>query len=147
MADFYRYLAEIAHDELREISIQNAANAYDIAEELVVEILSPMDPLILHLAINKSIFYFEIKEFPHYALSISRSAFETAWDSIRTSKSSERTGTARTLFNHSMAVLSKNIRIYETEAKRRKSDPIELESTQGEIITDRLFRRGLIAHN
>ncbi|KAL5017039.1 hypothetical protein ScPMuIL_006628 [Solemya velum] len=75
--DYYRYLAEINTDEPREAIIEKALDAYSKSDEMAKEL--PKTHLItLGLALNFSVFYYEIMNQPKKACELAKKAFENA---------------------------------------------------------------------
>ena len=56
-ADYYRYLAEFAHDEVKSDHAQNADKAYKTATDKATE-LATTHPIRLGLALNYSVFLY-----------------------------------------------------------------------------------------
>lgn len=75
--DYYRYIAEYASGEDRKKSAEQAHQAYKKATE-VASALEPTHPIRLGLALNYSVFYYEIFNSPSEACALATSAFETA---------------------------------------------------------------------
>ncbi|PTQ26792.1 hypothetical protein MARPO_0365s0002 [Marchantia polymorpha] len=76
--DYHRYLTEFkTGDEMTEAS-DKALSAYSSARDLALIELSPTHPTRLALALNLSIFYYEIKHSPEEAIQEARKAFESA---------------------------------------------------------------------
>jgi len=79
MGDYYRYLAEFAPDksakkeEAQKESIEAYKEAYERAKKL-----PPTHPIRLGLALNFSVFYYEILNMPEKACYLAKSAFDLA---------------------------------------------------------------------
>jgi 14-3-3 protein epsilon len=58
--DYYRYIAEYAVAEKRNAAAQKALSAYQEAHEIAGKSLSTTHPVKLGLALNFSVFYYEI---------------------------------------------------------------------------------------
>ncbi|KAI3384362.1 hypothetical protein SNEBB_008235 [Seison nebaliae] len=76
--DYYRYLAEIATGDFREKVVKNAQTAYDEAMVLAKEGLESTHPIRLGLALNFSVFYYEILNLPDRACHMAKTAFDEA---------------------------------------------------------------------
>jgi len=82
--DYYRYLAEIKTDADRDDVVKNSLEAYDRAmkeassKEDDVPALAPTHPIRLGLALNFSVFYYEIKNDPTEACKLAKQAFDDA---------------------------------------------------------------------
>lgn len=76
--DYYRYLAEFkSNDEKATISDSSLA-AYEAATEISNSKLHPTHPIRLGLALNFSVFYYEIRGDPDKACQLAKSAFDDA---------------------------------------------------------------------
>ncbi|GIQ89496.1 14-3-3 protein, partial [Kipferlia bialata] len=76
--DYYRYLAEFASGEERRETSENALIAYNTAVGLAEKQLAPTNPIRLGLALNFSVFYFEILNDPDRACLLAKTAFDAA---------------------------------------------------------------------
>lgn len=76
--DYYRYLAEFAVDPERRDCAQNSLKAYQEATGIAVTDLVPTHPIRLGLALNFSVFYYEILSTPSQACSLAKQAFDDA---------------------------------------------------------------------
>ena len=75
--DYYRYLAEfLTVDKNNEVAI-NSMNSYKQANELA-EKLPVTNPIKLGLALNFSVFYYEVKNDAKTACKIASEAFDVA---------------------------------------------------------------------
>jgi len=79
--DYYRYLAESATGETRATAGENAKVAYTSASEAAKE-LSPTDPIRLGLALNFSVFYYEIMGSHENAINLAKNAFDQAVEQL-----------------------------------------------------------------
>nr|P68253.1 RecName: Full=14-3-3 protein gamma; AltName: Full=Protein kinase C inhibitor protein 1; Short=KCIP-1 [Ovis aries] len=61
--DYYRYLAEVATGEKRATVVESSEKAYSEAHEISKEHMQPTHPIRLGLALNYSVFYYEITAF------------------------------------------------------------------------------------
>mmetsp|Transcript_12163 Transcript_12163/g.27606 ORF Transcript_12163/g.27606 Transcript_12163/m.27606 type:complete len:256 (-) Transcript_12163:119-886(-) len=78
--DYYRYLAEFAtSDKQREIA-QAAHDAYEAASTIADAKLPSTHPIRLGLALNFSVFYYEVFGSPEKACALAKNAFEKAMD-------------------------------------------------------------------
>ena len=75
--DYYRYLAEFQAEEAREGSSNNALDAYQMAQEVANQLAST-HPIRLGLALNFSVFYYEILNAPDRACHLAKTAFDDA---------------------------------------------------------------------
>lgn len=76
--DYFRYLAEIANDAERNEAAENAEKAYSNATEHALKDLTPTHPIRLGLALNFSVFHYEIQNAPDKACLLAKSAFDNA---------------------------------------------------------------------
>jgi 14-3-3 protein epsilon len=72
--DYFRYLAEFNHESNHPEIAQNSLNAYKQASEAAAE-LKCNNPIKLGLALNYSVFYYEVLDNPLEAINIANSAF------------------------------------------------------------------------
>lgn len=78
MGDYYRYLAEFSADSQRQTYAQSSLEAYKQATNKAFEELTPTHPIRLGLALNFSVFYYEILNHPELACNIAKQAFDDA---------------------------------------------------------------------
>ena len=76
--DYHRYLSEFQQGEVREQSGKSALDAYQSATEVASSDLPPTHPIRLGLALNFSVFYYEILNSPDRACHIAKQAFDDA---------------------------------------------------------------------
>lgn len=76
--DYHRYLAEFTADSQRDDSAQHSLDAYQAATKIAMEDLTPTHPIRLGLALNFSVFYYEILSQPEKACSLAKQAFDDA---------------------------------------------------------------------
>ncbi|XP_013383455.1 14-3-3 protein zeta isoform X2 [Lingula anatina] len=76
--DYYRYLAEVATGEDRTSIVENAEKAYKEAHEYGKGNMAPTHPILLGLALNFSVFYYEIKNLPDKACQLAKEGFDNA---------------------------------------------------------------------
>jgi len=75
--DYYRYLAEVAGTE-KKGDIDSSQNAYKEAFDIAKAQMQPTHPIRLGLALNFSVFYYEILNSPDQACHLAKSAFDDA---------------------------------------------------------------------
>ena len=61
-ADYYRYVAEYSSGDQKNQYARDAEKAYETANKLAHTCLSPTHPIRLGLALNYSVFFYEIKQ-------------------------------------------------------------------------------------
>ena len=76
--DYHRYLAEFAIGEKRKESADKSLEAYKNATEVAQTDLAPTHPIRLGLALNFSVFYYEILNSPDQACHLAKQAFDDA---------------------------------------------------------------------
>ncbi|WOK93844.1 14-3-3-like protein D [Canna indica] len=82
--DYYRYLAEfMAGNEKKEVA-DKSLKAYEAATSTAEADLSPTHPIRLGLALNFSVFYYEIMNSPERACHLAKQAFDEAISELDT---------------------------------------------------------------
>lgn len=76
--DYHRYLAEFAQSDTKKDAAENAQVAYKTATETAQTELPPTHPIRLGLALNFSVFYYEILNSPDRACALAKQAFDDA---------------------------------------------------------------------
>ncbi|KFY87718.1 hypothetical protein V498_07052 [Pseudogymnoascus sp. VKM F-4517 (FW-2822)] len=76
--DYHRYLAEFASGEKRKGAATAAHEAYKNATDVAQTELTPTHPIRLGLALNFSVFYYEILNSPDRACHLAKQAFDDA---------------------------------------------------------------------
>ena len=76
--DYYRYVAEFASGDRHKKAADSAFEAYSKANQLANEALATTDPIRLGLALNYSVFYYEVKNDPKQACQLAKQAFDDA---------------------------------------------------------------------
>ena len=76
--DYYRYLAEFQSDPQRKETSDGALDAYKSASGVANSELAPTHPIRLGLALNFSVFYYEIMNSPQKACHLAKQAFDDA---------------------------------------------------------------------
>ena len=76
--DYYRYLAEFATGDKRSTTAESSLQAYKAASEVAGTELPPTHPIRLGLALNFSVFYYEIMNSPDKACQLAKQAFDDA---------------------------------------------------------------------
>lgn len=75
--DYFRYLGEFLSGDKRKNVIQLAQEAYKVASK-EAETLKTTHPIRLGLALNYSVFYYEILNSPDHACKLAKAAFDNA---------------------------------------------------------------------
>ncbi|XP_021758510.1 14-3-3-like protein isoform X1 [Chenopodium quinoa] len=77
--DYYRYLAEFKTGSERKEAAENTLSAYKAAQQDIANAdLPPTHPIRLGLALNFSVFYYEILNSPDRACNLAKQAFDEA---------------------------------------------------------------------
>merc|ERR1711963_314785 len=76
--DYHRYLAEFATANDRKEAAENALVAYKAASDIAMTELPTTHPIRLGLALNFSVFYYEILNSPDRACRLAKAAFDDA---------------------------------------------------------------------
>jgi 14-3-3 protein epsilon len=76
--DYHRYLAEFAVGDKRKTSADKSLEAYKAATDVAASNLAPTHPIRLGLALNFSVFYYEILNSPDQACQLAKQAFDDA---------------------------------------------------------------------
>ncbi|XP_031262054.1 14-3-3 protein 6-like [Pistacia vera] len=82
--DYHRYLAEFKTADERKVAAENTLNAYKAAQEIANAELPPTHPIRLGLALNFSVFYYEILNSPDRACNLAKQAFDEAISELDT---------------------------------------------------------------
>merc|ERR1712014_382453 len=77
-ADYYRYIAEFTDGDSKSAAAENARKAYAEAQEVAEKGLAVTHPIRLGLALNYSVFQYEVLSQPDEACKMARTAFEDA---------------------------------------------------------------------
>ncbi|CAK9163602.1 unnamed protein product [Ilex paraguariensis] len=76
--DYHRYMAEFKVGDERNQAAEDTLNAYKDAQETALADLAPTHPIRLGLALNFSVYYYEILNSSDKACSMAKQAFEEA---------------------------------------------------------------------
>lgn len=76
--DYYRYMAEIVEGDELKSAIKNATESYEASMEIASTELEVTSPIRLGLALNFSVFYYEVVKNQEEACKMARTAFEDA---------------------------------------------------------------------
>ena len=79
VGDYYRYIAETAQGDHLEKTKTEALKAYDEASKIT---LPPCNPIKLGLALNFSVFYYEVMKDQKKACTLADEALQQALDKI-----------------------------------------------------------------
>ncbi|XP_040900467.1 14-3-3 protein zeta-like [Toxotes jaculatrix] len=76
--DYHRYLAEVATGDEKKSIILDSQDAYQKAFDISKDEMQPTHPIRLGLALNFSVFYYEIINSPEQACQLAKRAFDDA---------------------------------------------------------------------
>lgn len=76
--DYYRYLAEVATGDARTGVVDESQKAYQEAFDISKNKMQPTHPIRLGLALNFSVFFYEILNSPDRACHLAKQAFDDA---------------------------------------------------------------------
>ncbi|KAM3871243.1 14-3-3 protein beta/alpha-1-like [Diretmus argenteus] len=76
--DYFRYLAEVASGQNKTATIESSQAAYQKAFDISSKDMDSTHPIRLGLALNFSVFYYEILNNPDKACSLAKAAFDSA---------------------------------------------------------------------
>ena len=82
--DYFRYKAEFSKDDERKNAAQKSLEAYKAASDLAEIELASTNAIRLGLALNFSVFYYEILNSPDRACRLAKTAFDEAIIKIET---------------------------------------------------------------
>merc|ERR1712003_536307 len=77
-ADYFRYIAEFSDGDAKSKAAENARKAYEEAQKVAEKDLAVTHPIRLGLALNYSVFQYEVLSNPEEACKMARTAFEDA---------------------------------------------------------------------
>jgi 14-3-3 protein beta/theta/zeta len=115
--DYFRYLAEFATAENRVIITQDSQKAYQLAFDEATSHMAPTHPIRLGLALNFSVFYYEIQGSPEQACALAKTAFDDAIAELDTL--SEESYKDSTLI---MQLLRDNLTLWTSDAQMDNDD-------------------------
>ena len=81
--DYHRYLAEFATGNDRKEAAENSLVAYKAASDIAMTELPPTHPIRLGLALNFSVFYYEILNSPDRACRLAKVRTDHYWQGRR----------------------------------------------------------------
>ncbi|KAH8118782.1 14-3-3 protein [Phellopilus nigrolimitatus] len=76
--DYYRYLAELARDDVRREYATSSLDAYKLAYKLALGTLEATHPTRLGLALNFAVYYRDVLNSPERACHLAKHAFDEA---------------------------------------------------------------------
>ncbi|XP_061529699.1 14-3-3-like protein [Phycodurus eques] len=82
--DYHRYQAEVATGDDKQEIIKDSEQAYQEAFDSSTQHMQPTNPIRLGLALNFSVFYYEIHNSPEKACQLAQTAFDNAIAELET---------------------------------------------------------------
>jgi 14-3-3 protein beta/theta/zeta len=76
--DYYRYLAEVASGAKKAGVVEESEKSYQAALDIAKAQMQPTHPIRLGLALNYSVFFYEILSAPDRACHLAKQAFDDA---------------------------------------------------------------------
>uniref|UniRef100_A0AAQ4RML7 14-3-3 domain-containing protein n=1 Tax=Gasterosteus aculeatus aculeatus TaxID=481459 RepID=A0AAQ4RML7_GASAC len=76
--DYFRYLSEVASGDAKKDTVENSQQAYQNAFDISKKDMQPTHPIRLGLALNFSVFFYEILNSPEQACTLAKQAFDEA---------------------------------------------------------------------
>ncbi|KAJ6301608.1 hypothetical protein OIU77_015837 [Salix suchowensis] len=125
--DYYRYLAEFKSGTERKEAADQSLKAYEIATSTAASDLSPTHPIRLGLALNFSVFYYEIMNSPERACHLAKQAFDEAISELDTL--SEESYKDSTLI---MQLLRDNLTLWTSDIPEDGDQKMETSARTGE---------------
>ncbi|XP_060070107.1 14-3-3 protein 2-like isoform X2 [Ylistrum balloti] len=128
--DYYRYLAEITTDKEREKVVQEAQESYQ-ESTIISNTLCSTHPIRLGLALNFSVFYYEILDEQEKACEVAKKAFDGAIKELDTLQ--EENFKDSTLI---MQLLRDNLTLWTSDAKMDDDDGEGLQQQEQVEVED-----------
>ncbi|XP_031724464.1 14-3-3 protein beta/alpha-1-like [Anarrhichthys ocellatus] len=118
--DYYRYLAEVATGDERKTIMEDSKNAYQVAFDISKKKMQPTHPIRLGLALNFSVFFYEILNSPEKACQLAKDAFDEAISEL--DALSEDSYKDSTLI---MQLLRDNLTLWTSDNQQEAEDQVE----------------------
>jgi 14-3-3 protein epsilon len=131
--DYYRYLAEFATGEDRKSVAEQSLGAYKSASEVALSDLAPTHPIRLGLALNFSVFYYEILNSPDRACQLAKTAFDEAIAELDTL--SEESYRDSTLI---MQLLRDNLTLWTSDMQSEEAAGEDAKKTEVQDVDDKV---------
>jgi len=126
--DYHRYLAEFATGTDRKEAAENSLVAYKAASDIAMTELPPTHPIRLGLALNFSVFYYEILNSPDRACRLAKAAFDDAIAELDTLN--EESYKDSTLI---MQLLRDNLTLWTSDMQGETDQDQQKEQTEGTV--------------
>jgi 14-3-3 protein beta/theta/zeta len=115
--DYYRYLSEVSVGDERKTNVSKSNDAYFEASGIAREKMQPTHPIRLGLALNFSVFYYEIMNNPDEACKLAKLAFDDAISQL--DQLSEESYKDSTLI---MQLLRDNLTLWTSDVQPEEND-------------------------
>ncbi|XP_028771854.1 14-3-3 protein 7 isoform X1 [Neltuma alba] len=125
--DYYRYLAEFKSGDHRKEAADEALRAYEAASSTAASDLPPTHPIRLGLALNFSVFYYEILNSPERACHLAKQAFDDA--SAELDNLNEESYKDGALI---MQLLRDNLTLWTSDLTEEGAEPSKVDESQAE---------------
>ncbi|KAL3654295.1 Growth-regulating factor 12 [Castilleja foliolosa] len=125
--DYYRYLAEFKTDQERKEAAEESLKGYEAASATANTDLPSTHPIRLGLALNFSVFYYEIMNSPERACHLAKQAFDEAISELDTL--SEESYKDSTLI---MQLLRDNLTLWTSDLPEDGEENIKVEESKPE---------------
>ncbi|KAG8377395.1 hypothetical protein BUALT_Bualt08G0028600 [Buddleja alternifolia] len=125
--DYHRYLAEFKTGTERKEAAESTLTAYKAAQDIANAELAPTHPIRLGLALNFSVFYYEILNSPDRACNLAKQAFDEAIAELDTL--GEESYKDSTLI---MQLLRDNLTLWTSDMQDDGADDIKVEASNGQ---------------
>ncbi|XP_071147160.1 uncharacterized protein [Mytilus edulis] len=122
--DYYRYKVEVAAQANRSDLADKSRDAYEKAFQKAKESMGPTNPIRLGLALNYSVFYYEIRNEPQKACELAKSAFDEAIGEIETSSGDDTMKDSMLI----MQLLRDNLTLWSSEMDDEGQDEQQTEN-------------------
>lgn len=126
--DYFRYLAEFTEGAENEAAASAAHESYHVATELAQDLLPPTHPLRLGLALNFSVFYYEILSSAERACNLAREAFDDAVRALDSAEQEEGTIEGSELYQDAeliMQLLRDNLTFWQNDLNLAEREAAE----------------------
>nr|URX65035.1 14-3-3 protein [Mimachlamys nobilis] len=122
--DYFRYKVEVASAENREELSRKSEEAYKLAWDTATSELKATHPIRLGLALNFSVFYYEIRNEPRKAQSLAKEAFDNGIKDMGETEEQSNTYKDSTLI---MQLLRDNLALWTSESGDNDEQQIDLQ--------------------
>jgi len=122
--DYHRYLAEFKAGADKKESADLTLNAYKEAQDIALMELAPTHPIRLGLALNFSVFYYEILNSPERACHLAKQAFDEAIAELDTlgEESYKDSTLIMQLLRDNLTLWTSDMQDQDTEKEKKEND-------------------------